>query len=62
MLPSDKALPRPLSSSTSEGHTIYQHFVTLHLLEAIKGACRDHSKGRKKKDNNHNNTKRDTSR
>jgi hypothetical protein len=49
MSPPDKALPRPLGSSTSEGHTTCQHFVTLHLLQTIKGACRDHSIGRRKR-------------
>jgi hypothetical protein len=47
--PPDKALPRPLGSSTSKGYTTCQHFVTLHLLEAIKGACMDYSKGGKRR-------------
>jgi hypothetical protein len=42
--PPDKALPRPLGSS-SKDHTTGPHFVTLDLLETIKGACGDHSKG-----------------
>jgi hypothetical protein len=45
--PSDKALPRPLGSFSNKGHITYQHFVTLHLLETIKGACRDHFRGHK---------------
>jgi hypothetical protein len=49
MSPPDKALPRPLGSSTSKGHTTCQHFVTLHLLETIKGTCRDHSRGPEKR-------------
>jgi hypothetical protein len=49
MSPPDKALPRPLGSSSSKGHATCQHFVTLHLLDTIKGACRDHSKGPKNK-------------
>jgi hypothetical protein len=64
MSPPDKALPRPLGSSTSKSHTTCQHFVTLHLLESIKEVCRDHSKGEgneKKKKNHDSNKKQDTS-
>jgi hypothetical protein len=43
MSPPDKALLRPLGSFSNKDHTMYPHFATLHLLEAIKGACRDRS-------------------
>jgi hypothetical protein len=43
--PPDKALPRPPGSFSNKDHTPYQYFLTLHLLETIKGACRDRSKG-----------------
>jgi hypothetical protein len=63
--PPDKALLRPLSSS-SKCHTTRPYFITLHLLVIIKGACRDLSKGTektpRKKNNHHNNTKLVTSR
>jgi hypothetical protein len=42
-----KALPRPIGSS-SKGHITRPYFVTLHLLETIKEACRDRSKGTEK--------------
>jgi hypothetical protein len=32
-----------------QGSPACQHFVTLYLLKAIKGACRDHSEGDQKK-------------
>jgi hypothetical protein len=44
--PPDKAFLRPRGSFSNEDHATYQHFVTLHLLEAIKGACRDRFRGR----------------
>jgi hypothetical protein len=43
--PPDKAFPRPRGSFSNEDHATYQYFVTLHLLEAIKGACKDRSRG-----------------
>jgi hypothetical protein len=49
MSPPDKALSRPRGSFSNKDHTTYQYFVTLHLLETIKGACRDRSKGRNKR-------------
>jgi hypothetical protein len=47
-----------------QSHATCQYFVTLHLLESIKGACMDHSRKRKKKKkkNHHNNVTQDTSR
>jgi hypothetical protein len=49
MSPPDKALSRPPGSFSNKDHTSYQYFVTLHLLETIKEACRDRSKEEKKR-------------
>jgi hypothetical protein len=41
--PPDKALTRPLGFFSNTDRTTYRYFITLQLLEAIKGACRDSS-------------------
>jgi hypothetical protein len=50
MTPPDKVLQRLPGPSTSKITPCANIIVTLHLLETIKEACRDHSKRRRKKE------------
>jgi hypothetical protein len=43
--------PKALGLLPRQGSPTHQHIVTLYLLEAIKGACRDHSRGHDQEEN-----------